>query len=319
LRFTPRDFSATRGATAGGAAGDAMSVGDKGRSLDEAQLAKVRAAFDPAFYVATYPDVGEAGVDPFEHFMAHGWKEARDPRPDFSAAYYLEANRDVRESGINPFVHWVLYGRSEGRRATKPPAETAYGLDQREADMVRAAFDARFYVATYPDVSEARVDPFEHYMTHGWSEARDPRPDFSAAYYLEANRDVRETGINPFVHWVLYGRQEGRRTTTPPAPLKPSPAAKLRPPGAEGQGGAPDLDALPPRRRLRLAGEARRVALAGSAPGVLRDIMSFELAAAEKKIARLRLEVVDLEEEKALMQRQLGALAEVLASIDVDG
>ncbi|QPG06024.1 glycosyltransferase [Salinimonas marina] len=41
-------------------------------------------AFDPIWYLATYPDVEKAGIDPLSHFEKFGWKEGRWP-------YYLEA------------------------------------------------------------------------------------------------------------------------------------------------------------------------------------------------------------------------------------
>lgn len=290
-----------------------MSSSETTWPTEAAQIEMVRDAFDAAFYAATSPDVGEAGLDPFEHFMAFGWKEARDPRADFSAAYYLETNRDVRETGLNPFAHWVLYGRAEGRRATPPPAEIVFGLDARELGMVRAAFDAKFYATSYADVSEARIDPFDHYMTHGWSEERDPRGDFSASYYLEANKDVRETGINPFVHWVLYGRAEGRRTMKPPAPPKARPGPRpASPGGAEGHTPRTEASAFPPRRRLRLATDARRSATEADIPGLQRDILVYELATVEKRVAQLRREVRHLEVDKAQLQRQLAALKDLI-------
>lgn len=68
------------------------------------------------------------------------------------------------------------------------------------------AFDAAFYLKTYPDVSEVGADPLDHFMTYGWREGRDPSPDFSVRAYLEAFPDVADTGLNPLVHWLTNGR-----------------------------------------------------------------------------------------------------------------
>lgn len=38
--------------------------------------------FDPALYLAANPDVAAAGVNPAEHYLAHGMKERRRLRPD---------------------------------------------------------------------------------------------------------------------------------------------------------------------------------------------------------------------------------------------
>ena len=77
-------------------------------------------------------------------------------------------------------------------------------------DPVRAEFDAAYYLATYADVAAAGVDPFEHFMTFGWREGRNPSKRFIMAPYLEANPDIAAAGVNPFSHYVLTGRGEGR-------------------------------------------------------------------------------------------------------------
>ena len=35
--------------------------------------------FDPCFYYMSYQDVARARMDPLRHFVAHGWKEGRNP------------------------------------------------------------------------------------------------------------------------------------------------------------------------------------------------------------------------------------------------
>ncbi len=77
-------------------------------------------AFDPAFYLKTYPDVAAGGVDPLDHFMSYGWREGRDPSPDFSVAAYLDAFPDVAASGANPFVHYLTSGRPTAARGESP-------------------------------------------------------------------------------------------------------------------------------------------------------------------------------------------------------
>jgi hypothetical protein len=71
--------------------------------------------FDPAFYLAAYPDVAAAGLDPLWHFTRTGWSEGRDPTRWFSIRDYLETYPDIANAGINPFVHYVAAGRAENR------------------------------------------------------------------------------------------------------------------------------------------------------------------------------------------------------------
>lgn len=76
--------------------------------------------FDADWYLARYPDVLAAGVDPLVHFDAFGWKEARDPGPRFDTAWYLRANPDVAAAGVNPLSHFLEHGLAEGRPARPP-------------------------------------------------------------------------------------------------------------------------------------------------------------------------------------------------------
>lgn len=84
-----------------------------GRGLGERRL--VAPEFDRAYYLSANPDVAAAHADPLGHFLAHGWREGRDPNPHFSVVEYLDINADVAEAGLNPFVHFLRNGRHEGR------------------------------------------------------------------------------------------------------------------------------------------------------------------------------------------------------------
>ncbi len=72
--------------------------------------------FDADWYIAQYPDIGAAGVDPVQHFLTVGFDEGRNPNPFFDGAWYAEAYPDVAAHGGNPFVHYLFYGAREGRK-----------------------------------------------------------------------------------------------------------------------------------------------------------------------------------------------------------
>ena len=167
-----------------------------------AGMAAIRDAFDPDYYLSTYPDIAEADVDPLEHFWFVGWKEGRDPNADFSIEGYLTANPDVAKAEVNAFWHYVVAGRAEGR--TQKLSSTPAIME-----IVRSEFDSDFYLEQNPDVLEADLDPLEHFCSTGWKEGRDPNEDFSISTYLSSNPDVSES-VNPFWHFLEYGRSEGR-------------------------------------------------------------------------------------------------------------
>lgn len=86
----------------------------------ELEFLRASGWFDADWYLARYPDVLAAGVDPLAHFDAFGWKEARDPGPRFDTAWYLRANPDVAAAGVNPLLHFLEHGLVEGRPARAP-------------------------------------------------------------------------------------------------------------------------------------------------------------------------------------------------------
>ncbi len=188
-----------------------MTKADIEASAAHQETDSVRAQFDAARYLAKQPDVAAAGVDPWEHYVATGWREGRDPTDWFQIAGYLAANPDVAAAGLEPFRHYVLHGRDEGRSlAPSPQAESVPVPHGLESATVLAEFDADFYVAANPGLGLTPKQALAHYLNTGWREFRDPTRWFSTRRYLQANADVVETGINPFVHYALHGRREGR-------------------------------------------------------------------------------------------------------------
>lgn len=71
--------------------------------------------FDPGWYQGRYPDVAEQV--PLDHFLRHGMAEGRDPGPGFDSAAYLREYPDVGNAGLVAFTHFVDVGHREGRRA----------------------------------------------------------------------------------------------------------------------------------------------------------------------------------------------------------
>jgi len=177
-------------------------------------LERVKQEFDPEFYATMYPST-RGLANPFDHYRTTGWLEGLDPSPRFSNRKYLEYHRDVLSDGVEPLYHYCRWGVFEGRKtfpsdAVPEAAQVTRRMEPTEEDgVIRAEFDAAFYRDTYPEL--AGIDElFEHYMTEGWREGRNPSADFDTRFYLRREGDIREAGINPFRHFVLHGRREGR-------------------------------------------------------------------------------------------------------------
>ena len=160
------------------------------------ELARGKRGVDQDWYLETYPDIAAAGMDPVSHYLQFGWREGRDPRRDFSTRGYLAVHEEVARAGQNPFIHYL-----------------------REEQLARGerGLDEAWYLARYPDIATARIDPVSHYLQFGWREGRDPRRDFSTRGYLVAHEEVARARQNPFVHYLRHGGPKG-----PPGDVAPT-------------------------------------------------------------------------------------------------
>lgn len=158
---------------------------------------------DQTWYLHTYSDVAAAGENPVDHYMRHGWREGRDPRPDFSTSGYLEANKDATG---NPLVHYLRHG---GIKVVPPEWQFAVDYDLASGD---GGVDRAWYLEAYTDIAQAGIDPVEHYLRLGWREGRDPRPDFSTSGYSERNTEVIG---NPLLHYLrMSGAADSKEIAT---------------------------------------------------------------------------------------------------------
>ena len=90
--------------------------GKKHNHFSEYKLVKKSKLFDKKWYLQTYPDVRNAGVDPVWHYLTHGWREDRNPSDKFDTDVYLYLNPDVKQAGVCPLTHYLQHGIKENRK-----------------------------------------------------------------------------------------------------------------------------------------------------------------------------------------------------------
>jgi hypothetical protein len=184
--------------------------------------------FDAGFYLRTYPDVADAKMDPYEHYISFGAAEGRDPQALFDTSYYLERYPDVAVSGLNALQHYAQIGAAEGRNP-HPLFDTRYYSGQAQLAEIgenallhycrygsqaglspHPLFDVRLYLEQCPEVAARGDDPVLDFLARRG--AMTPRPHllFNTGYYLRQNQDVAIHAINPLLHYLLYGRRENR-------------------------------------------------------------------------------------------------------------
>lgn len=77
-----------------------------GALTDEERL-RASSLFDPGWYLERYIDLQSAMIEPFEHFLAVGASEGRDPGPDFSTTGYARRYEEVLSTSRQPA--WAHY------------------------------------------------------------------------------------------------------------------------------------------------------------------------------------------------------------------
>ena len=124
--------------------------------------------FDSAWYLDQNRDVAEGGADPFEHFLAFGVPEERDPSAEFDLKFYLGRYGNYLH-GQNPLLHYLANLESgvflprrpeqEGlipaamRRATRP-APFFEEFSPAPAHATRKATLLAFYLPQFHRVAE---------------------------------------------------------------------------------------------------------------------------------------------------------------------
>lgn len=178
--------------------------------------------FDFDYYHLLNPDVARENA--IVHYYFNGYAEGRKPSFLFDPKWYIEQNPDVQMSGMKPLTHYIFHGDSEGRRPSiyfdklnfldKIPLnynktslcffyenELAYKLSAHEY------FDINYYLDSYPDVRDANVSPYYHFIMTGVYEGRSPRSDIDIVEYCKLY-EVNCADINPFEHFICIGGYE---------------------------------------------------------------------------------------------------------------
>ncbi|MBA1204432.1 glycosyltransferase [Pseudomonas capeferrum] len=76
--------------------------------------------FSAQWYLQRYPDIRTAGVDAWQHYLANGAAEGRDPGPDFNTAWYLQQCPQACSNGQPALLHYMETGHQLGYEASHP-------------------------------------------------------------------------------------------------------------------------------------------------------------------------------------------------------
>lgn len=74
--------------------------------------------FDADYYLDSYPDVAESGINPALHYLLFGAREERNPSLHFNTKSYLLQYPELVDSNINPLIHHLH--SSQIKETSKP-------------------------------------------------------------------------------------------------------------------------------------------------------------------------------------------------------
>ncbi|SDU82609.1 CDP-glycerol glycerophosphotransferase family protein [Pseudomonas sihuiensis] len=173
--------------------------------------------FDREWYLTTYDDVRQSGVDPLTHFFFHGAFEGRNPGPAFDTLWYRTTNAQVIEDGENPLLHYLRIGRDQG---CLPLQLLTAQVDPQVLEVLRGSplFDAEYYTANNPIVALCKLDPLYHFCAYGSTNLLDPSREFDLLWYHQRYLREEAPEINALYHYETVGRAAGHATRPEPMP-----------------------------------------------------------------------------------------------------
>ena len=72
-----------------------------------------------------------------------------------------------------------------------------------------ALIDESYYYSLYPDVKNSGMSAFDHFMSYGFAEGRNPNSEFDIAFYKKQFPELNKTHENPILHYILKGKNRG--------------------------------------------------------------------------------------------------------------
>ncbi len=118
------------------------------------------AEFDTPFYLRTYPDVADAGIDPLEHYMVQGFREARRPFAGFDPAFYRQRYLDG-STDANPLLHYLAHRERADIHPCRPAGETTVAREVKRFSKPGPFFEKR---KPLPDTAMRRARVLAYYL-----------------------------------------------------------------------------------------------------------------------------------------------------------
>ena len=156
--------------------------------LQTSQVILGSGLFDYEFYLRTYPDVRDSGMDALDHYVRHGDAEGRGPNQVFLPNQYRQTVRPPLPAGRNALQHYIEEGEPAGLNATRLFNPRAY----IEANPALRAFVDRplFHFIKLGQAAGLAIRPLGHPRSGEHSGGRPRSRDLRIAAHLGVKDEI---------------------------------------------------------------------------------------------------------------------------------
>lgn len=186
--------------------------------------------FDEAFYSRSFGQNFSSRLEAAQHYLTLGERLGLKPNFLFDPAWYL-TQTGAMNAASNLLQHYYEIGENLGLQPSTlfDPAwfrgvyNVSEGTNCLEVYIVgspakpmrpNAYFDPEYYLEHYPDLRNATIDLYEHFVTRGVFEGRRPSATFDTMYVRSRHLNG-STDKNPFLIFLQYGSQLGWSPSRP--------------------------------------------------------------------------------------------------------
>lgn len=184
---------------------------------------RLKNIFRSDWYLHTYRDVEEAGIDPWDHFLSGGLVEGRSPNPLFDIKHLPESIDKGLYNGATILdylngLHKVVapsalfdqdWYRSQAGRSITPDESVLEHYVRVGADSGCEPCPL-FVTSAFRTSEHTTLTPLEEFASNSLKWRRNIGIFFSGSDYLNRNPDADAANFNPLVHFLLTGEDRDR-------------------------------------------------------------------------------------------------------------